>query len=94
MEEELSLPFIVWNKYYKDEEERMVACYMSKTRLSSMLKKSKEDETFEKLIWSVGRMKVLWIVLANVYKELQAGKKISQTNLKEIGKIDVANPRA
>lgn len=81
MEEELSLPFIVWNKYYKDEEERMVACYMSKTRLSSMLKKSKEDETFEKLIWSVGRMKVLWIVLANVYKELQAGKKISQTNL-------------
>lgn len=94
MEEELSLPFIVWNKYYKDEEERMVACYMSKTRLSSMLKKSKEDETFEKLIWSVGWMKVLWIVLANVYKELQAGKKISQTNLKEIGKIDVANPRA
>ena len=88
------MPFIVWNKYYKDEEERMVSCYMSKTRLSSMLKKSKEDETFEKLIWSVGRMKVLWIVLANVYKELQAGKKISQTNLKEIGKIDVANPRA
>ena len=77
MEEEISLPFIVRNKYYWDEEEWMVTCYMSKTRLSNMLKKSKEDETFEKLIRSVGWMKVLRIVLANVYKELSAGKKVS-----------------
>lgn len=70
MEEEYNLPFIVRNKYYWDEEERMVNCYMSKTRLSSMLKKSKEDDVFEKMIRSVGWMKVLWIVLSNVYKEL------------------------
>lgn len=54
MEEEYNLPFIVRNKYYRDEEERMVSCYMSKTRLSSMLKKTKEDEVFEKMIRSVG----------------------------------------
>jgi len=35
-----------------------------------MLKKSKEDDVFEKMIWSVGWMKVLRIVLSNVYKEL------------------------
>ena len=54
MNEEFSKPFIVKNKYYTEEESKMISGYISKTRLSQMLKKSKEDELFECLIKGVG----------------------------------------
>jgi len=75
MADEVSLPFPHRNQYYSDEEEKMITGYISKTRLSGLPIKLKEDLTFEKLIRGVGRLKSLRIILETVIKDLKSKKK-------------------
>lgn len=53
----------------------MISGYIAKTWLASLIRKSKEDDCFETLIWGVGRLKCLRIILENIYKELKATQK-------------------
>lgn len=75
MNDELSIPFPHRNSYYADEEEKMITGYMSKTWLSGLPIKLKEDVTFEKLIRGVGRLKSLRIILETVIKEMKTKKR-------------------
>ena len=88
LQEELKKPFIVKHKYYCDEEEKMITGYVNKTRLSHMLKKSKEDEVFECLIRGVGRLKCLRIILENMFKELKATNKWI-SSMKEVKNTEI-----
>lgn len=53
----------------------MISGYIAKTWLASLIRKSKEDDCFETLIWGVGRLKCLRIILENIYKEFKATQK-------------------
>lgn len=71
----------------------MVAGYVTKTWLSNLIRKSKEDDCFETLIRGVGRMKCLRIILENMYKELKiTQKKLQET--KEAKIVDKLIPSA